>query len=209
MSRSGRILIVDDLAKWRKQLVNTLQRNNFSVEAVKNVSEALERLNNTTYHIVILDIRLKDNDPSNIEGIGLLQELDKRGLKDATKVIMLSGYGTLDQMRRAFREYEVADFLSKDNFSPQTFLESVQQVFAQKVKINLELDIQWQMRSPVEQIVSNLEVNGKHVGQYFSLQKQLVEELEDLFCRLFHKAKTILVQPLLTQGWSGTGVLLI
>jgi DNA-binding response OmpR family regulator len=209
MSRPGRILIVDDLAKWRKQLVSALQRSNFIVEAVKNVSEALEQLNNTTYHIVILDIRLKDNDPNNIEGIGLLQELEKRGLKDATKVIMLSAYGTLDNMRHAFTDYEVADFLSKDNFNPQVLLESVQQVFAHKVNVNLELDIQWQMRSSVEQVVSNLEVNGKQVGQDSFLQKQLGEELEDLFCRLFHRAKTILVRPLLTQGWSGTRVFLI
>ncbi len=208
MVRSGRILIVDDQQKWRRQLVATLERSNFRAEAVKNVNEALERLNNAMYHIVVLDIRLKADDPNNVDGIGLLKELNRPGLKEATKVIMLSGYGTLDQMRRAFRDYEVADFLEKDNFSPQIFLESVQQVFTQKVKINLELDIQWQMRSPVEQIVSNLEVNGKHVGHDSSLQKQLVEELEDLFCRLFYKAKTILVRSL-TQGWSGTGVLLI
>ena len=54
---------------------------------------------------------------------------------------MLSGYGTLERMRRALKDYEVADFLEKGNFSPQIFLESVKQVFA-KANINLALNIQ-------------------------------------------------------------------
>ncbi len=196
MTRSGRILIVDDQHNWSEVLVGLLQENSYSADSVENVTQALERLSTSIYHIVILDIRLEDDDPSNTQGIGLLQELDRHGLKEATKVIMLSGYGTLDQMRRAFKDYEVADFLSKDNFSSQTLLESVQQVFTQKVKMNPALDIKWQVNSKVEQVVSNLVVNGKRVGRNSTLRRQLIEELDDLFCRLFYEAAMVLVRPL-------------
>ncbi len=203
MSKQGRILIVDDEEKWGKELAETLRRNDFSADAVENVTQALERLSNTMYHIVVLDIRL----PSSSEGIGLLEELDRRGLKEATKVIMHSGYGTLEQMRLSFKDYDVADFVPKTN--SETFLKSVQQVFAQKVKINPALNIKWPVNSRVEQIVSNLIVNGKRVGRNSTLRRQLIEELDDLFCRLFYEAEMVLVQPLTPTGRSGAGVVLI
>src|SRR5207245_686556 len=99
----------------------------------------------------------------NIDGITLLQELHKRGLSDATKVIMLSAYGTKERTRMAFREYDVADFLFKDEFNKQLFLESLRNVFAEKVKINLALDIHWQQGSGPEQAVQSLEIEGTHV----------------------------------------------
>ncbi len=144
MNRQRRALVVDDLEQWRKALTITLQREGFFTDSAATADEALERLNETLYHLLILDIRLEDSDSNNIEGINLLQKLAQRGLSGATSVIILSAYGTLERMRRAFKEHEVADFLSKDDFSAQTFMESVNQVFAQKVKINLALGIQWQ-----------------------------------------------------------------
>jgi len=41
------------------------------------------------------------------------------------KVIILSAFGTKEQMREAFRDYKVADFLSKDNFNRRVLRESV------------------------------------------------------------------------------------
>jgi CheY-like chemotaxis protein len=205
MSKPGRILIVDDEPEWGKELAAFLGRNGFSANAVTNVAEALEQLNNTFYHVVVLDIRLPDDTEG---GMGLLKELSGLGLKEATKVMMLSGYGTQEQMRQAFKDHEVADFIAKENTDPKAFLKSVQQVFEQKMKINLALDIRWEMRSRVEQVVSNLIIDGKRVGRNTALRRQLSEELDDLFCRLFHDAETILVRPL-TQGWSGAGVVLV
>ncbi len=202
MSKQGRILIVDDEIKWGKELAEVLRRKGFNADAVENVSQALERLNKTLYHIVVLDIRL----PSSSEGIGLLKELERRGLKEATKVIMHSAYGTLEHMRLAFKDYEVADFVPKT--TAEAFLQSVQQVFDQKVKINPALDIKWQMKNTVEQVVRDLKISGKEVGSNTTLRKQLVEELDDLFCRLFHEAEMVLVRPL-TPGWSGTGIALV
>src|SRR5579875_2824514 len=144
MSRQRRVLVVDDLEKWRELLIETLQREGFYANSASTVAEVFQRLEETFYHVLVLDIRLIDTEPANEEGIELLGELDRRGLIAATQVIILSAYGTPERMRLAFKDYRVADFLSKDEFTKRAFLESVQQAFSEQAPINLSLEIHWQ-----------------------------------------------------------------
>jgi len=206
MNRQGRILIVDDEDQWRKELVETLERGGFQVDAVSRASEALARLSETSYHMVVLDIRLVQADRSNVEGIDLLEELYKRGLYEAIIVIMLSAFGTKEHMRTSFRKYKVVDFLSKEDFDNQVFLENVLQVFSEKVNINFSLEIIWQEVSRPEQVISNLEMDEISDTGDVAFQNRMANELEDLLCRLFYQAESILVRPM-TPGRSGTGVL--
>jgi CheY-like chemotaxis protein len=207
MYKQGRILIVDDDPKWCEQLVETLQKNGLLAEAVSSVSEALNVLNWALFHVLVLDIRMDRNDESNKEGITLLRELDERGLGEPIKVIMLSAFGTIDRMRTAFKEYEVADFLLKDNnFTEDVLLESILGVFSKHVHINLALDVNWPPRINTELAVLNLEVSGVRVKRNTPLQNQMALELDDLICRLFNDAESVGVQ-MLPSGRSGTGVL--
>ncbi len=205
VNRKGRILIVDDQEHWRKALVEILERGGFHTDSASSTSEALECLQKYLYHLLVLDIRLVDI-AGNEEGMGLLGELERRGLSEATKVIMLSAYGTQEYMRTSFTEYNVVDFLSKDDFDNEEFLREVRKIFSEKVKINLALDIHWPQTSRPEQIVLTLNIDGTSVHHDSPLRSQVVIELEDLFCRLFSQAKSVLVRPS-TAGWSGTGVL--
>jgi CheY-like chemotaxis protein len=206
MNRQGRVLVVDDLEQWREQLIETLRREGLYADSASTAAEVLERLDEMFYHILILDIRLVDADPLNQAGIDLLDELDKRGLSEATKVIILSAYGTKEQMRLAFKNHKVADFLSKENFTKQVFLESVNQVLSDAVNINLALIVHWQEVTGPEQAVSSLEIDGARIKRNKPLRNQIALELDDLLCRLFFEAERVLVRPL-TQGQSITGVL--
>lgn len=222
MTRQGRILVVDDQKEWCEQVVEKLQDAGFYVEAVHNKNNALKRLDETFFHLFILDIRLNESDPSNEDGIQLLQELETRGLGEATKVIMLSNYGTKDRVRMALVKHrnKVADFLfkedqltdqmvlEKDQFSNQILLESVQAVFSEHVKFNPALDIHWQQVQGPEQAVLGLEVGGTRFKKGTALQSQFAAELDDLLCRLFYKAGNLIVQPL-TPGHSGAGILAV
>src|SRR2546429_1080872 len=111
MNRQGRILVVDDLERWREQLTETLQREGFYADSASKVTQVLERLDATFYHLLLLDVRLVDADPSNQEGILLLDGLDKRGLSDAITILILSAYVTKEQMRIAFAKHKVVEFL--------------------------------------------------------------------------------------------------
>src|SRR5689334_15746100 len=194
MTRQGRILIVDDSEEWCEELVEILKRDGFYTDSVTTAAKALECLSETIYHVVVIDIRMNETDQNNIDGITLLQELAKRDLSEATKVIMLSAFGTIEQMRAAFREYEVADFLFKQEFNTQVFLKSVRQVFMEKVNVNPTLGIHWQQENELEEAVLNLEVDGTLVKLGSLLHNQLTVELKDLLCRLFYSAQSIMVR---------------
>src|SRR6266566_2235833 len=137
MNRRGRVLIIDDAEDWCEELTEILQREGFYAVSASTAAQAFEMLNEDIYHVLVLDIRLNEADQSNADGFGLLRELDKRGLSEVTQVIMLSAYGTKERTRTAFRDYQVADFLYKEEFNRSLFLESVRHVFAEKVNLNL------------------------------------------------------------------------
>lgn len=206
MNRQGRVLIVDDLEKWRKELVSILQREGFATASADTAQLALERLRTEIYHVAVLDIRLVDSDQNNTDGIDLLRDLGKRGLSESTRIIILSAYGTQEQMREAFKDYRVADFLSKSHFTRKGFLESIHQVFLEEAAINLDLSIHWQQVKGPEQVVHNLELDGLRLRRNPDLQSKIALELDDLLCRLFYTAESVMLRPF-TIGPSGAGVL--
>ncbi|MGH2480254.1 MAG: response regulator, partial [Ktedonobacteraceae bacterium] len=206
--RQGRILIVDDELNWREELVETLQEAGFHAEAVSTVHQAQQKLSTMFFHLLIQDIRMDEGSAEgthpNIDGINFLRILDERGLSRALTIVMLSAYGNTELMRRAFYNHRVLNFLEKDNFESQRFLQNIREIFATRLQINLQLRIHWEPALLAEQALQIIE----RVKQGKSRQQGIDLELDDLFCRLFHKADGILVQPLVS-GYSGTGVLLV
>jgi CheY-like chemotaxis protein len=206
MQKQGHILVVDDKEQWRLALTGTLRGAGYDVQAASSIAEARELINSDLYHLLVLDIRMKEADPANIDGIDFLRELNGRGLGEAIEVVMLSGYGTLKQAREAFSEYKVADFIPKDEFFPEAFISIVNKIFANKVRTNVDLNIHWQRVGGPEEAVVNLLISGERIKSGDALQRHIAAELDELLRRLFHKAVELIVQPL-SSGKSGTGVL--
>jgi thiamine kinase-like enzyme len=110
-------------------------------------------------------------------------------------------------MREAFMSFNVVDFQSKDDFDNREFRKLVQNIFEEKLEINLSLVIHWQDINEPKDIVLNLALaDGQRVKRDTPLQERIAAELEDLLCRLFHRAESILVRPM-TSGSSGSSVL--
>ena len=98
MPRPGRILIVEDQQRWRKVLVRTLSRRGFEVETAATIEEARARLEDSFYHLLVLDIRMNEADTGNTDGMSFLRELHEQGMDEPMMLVMLSAYGTPDQM---------------------------------------------------------------------------------------------------------------
>lgn len=205
MNRPGRILVVDDEASWRNLLTDTLQDAGFKVATAGSIGVATEHLANSFFHVLFLDIRMKEEDANNIEGMQLLNSLVReQNLGPAVKILVLSAHGTTEQMREAFH-LKVSDFLAKADYDDDGMVAQVKEIFNQ-MRINLSLEIHWKQVKVPEQFLFNVELNGKRVKRDDPSLHELSEELEDLLCRLFFDAQSLQVRPL-SSGLSGANVL--
>jgi CheY-like chemotaxis protein len=206
--KRGRILILDDMQRWRQALVEILERDGYEAVAVSSAQEVLRHLSQSLYHVLILDICLNESDHGNTDGWELLHKISELNLDGALKVMMVSAHETNEQVRNAFHNYNVSDFIIKSSFTKKEFQESIQRIFQKDLQINLKLSIIWSQRK-AEALLCNLELDHEALVQpASSLISRLEDELDDLLRRLFSKSESILIRAM-RSGYSGTSVLLI
>lgn len=204
MKRPGRVLVLDDHKIWRDLLRDTLCDAGFVADCAESKEAALKLIENNFYHLLIVDINLDDTDENNHDGLDLLAYLNQQGFFPALKVIILSAYGTMDLVHEAFVRHKIVDFVRKDKFLDDEFLAQVQILFESGININLDLSIEWDPEP--KDLVVNLAVGGKRIKAGTKEAELAAQELEDLLCRLFYRAKQLLVTPL-TPGGSGASVI--
>jgi DNA-binding NtrC family response regulator len=89
MSRKGKLLVVDDEEYLRLLLSKELVRAGYTVDVVSGGEEALARVREGSYNVVLLDIVMPV-----IDGIAVLRAIKSEGIP--SEVIMLTGNATLE-----------------------------------------------------------------------------------------------------------------
>jgi DNA-binding NtrC family response regulator len=102
---SLKILILDDEAIVGERLGASLEKDGHQLEAYTDPNEAIKSLNENLFDIVITDIRMDD-----IDGIKILELVREKSPK--TKVIMITGYATLEVARESLTK-GAFDFIAK------------------------------------------------------------------------------------------------
>ena len=201
--RAGRILLVDDDQEWLDELEETLLLGGYHVEMASTIEEARRKLADELFHLVILDIRMQDNDQADKAGIDLLLEMRKSSLRRAIQVIMLSAfaYKSPRYMHTAFME-DAVDVVDKYDFDNDEFMQRLPGIFEQHVKVNLQLEVTWQKGLSLRKAVSDLTIGSESVEDQSALQAGMAIELDDLLCRLFFEAHDVLVSRV-SAGHSG------
>ena len=129
----GKILIVEDYTDWRELLTGLLQREGYQVEAAATLQAARSYIDQTKdLDLAILDIRLVETDEMNEDGMQLLAEIRER--RGFTRVIMVTGHGTMESQRRAFREFHAFDFFRKEQFDSEEFRQAVHEAVEQATR---------------------------------------------------------------------------
>jgi DNA-binding NtrC family response regulator len=85
----ARLLIVDDEEQFVEALSERLSMRDYDVTTSLTGEDAIEKITNYNFDVVILDVRLP-----GIDGTEVLQEM--KNLKPLTEVIMLTGHGTME-----------------------------------------------------------------------------------------------------------------
>ena len=99
------ICIIDDEIVVCKRLQQALSRDRHTVETFVDSKSAISRINEKNFDIVVTDIRMDE-----IDGMEILDQVIKKGGK--TKVIMITGYATIEIAREA-QAKGAFDFISK------------------------------------------------------------------------------------------------
>lgn len=107
---SLRVMIVDDEPIVGKRLKPSLEKHGFEVEAFLDPSEALARLKERDFDIVVTDFRMEE-----LDGIQVLTHVMEEC--PDTRVILITGYATVEVAREALVK-GAFDFIAKP-FKPK------------------------------------------------------------------------------------------
>lgn len=119
-----KILVVDDEELIRDVIKEYLEANNYIVEEASNGIEALEKLENNKYDLLILDIMMKE-----LDGFSMLDRLDKSKM---IPTIILSARGEEYDKLHGF-DLGIDDYLTKP-FSPKELVARVKAILNRSSK---------------------------------------------------------------------------
>ncbi len=123
MSELMRILLVDDEQMFVESLKKVLRRRGMEVESVDNGSDALKLLEEGSYDVMVLDLRMPGMD--GIETLKAIREKDT-----VVPVIMLTGHIDMKQVSEALK-YCVAEILLKP-CPVETLVSCIENAFERK-----------------------------------------------------------------------------
>ena len=117
------VLVVEDTPDWRTKLIGYLveDEEEYDIFEADDYETATALLQEQSFDVALIDIRLVDWDEENEQGMQLLRELDEIADLNGTQSAIITGYGTKDRMREAFRDHPVVDFIEKQRFDPDEF----------------------------------------------------------------------------------------
>ena len=116
-----RVLVVDDSEEIRFLLKTMLENAGYRVDSVPDGTKALNALGDDQFDLVILDVMMPVKD-----GYSVLREMRDVGLRDATRVLMLTAKSTDADWARGYA-LGVDDYLTKP-FDPEELLDAVDNV---------------------------------------------------------------------------------
>jgi DNA-binding NtrC family response regulator len=94
MSLRGKVLIIDDDESMRTACLQTLEQNGFSVTAVENGEQALQKVRQESFDVALLDINI-----SGMPGIEVLKRLKQESPN--TAVVIITGHATIESALQA------------------------------------------------------------------------------------------------------------
>jgi DNA-binding NtrC family response regulator len=111
-----RILVLDDETIVLKRLGPALEKAGYTVEVFSRSADAVNRIRETNFDIVITDLKME-----GLDGMQFLTGVKERS--PSTEVIVITGFATMDTAKESFQK-GVFDFLAKP-FKMGEILESV------------------------------------------------------------------------------------
>lgn len=178
MIKNERILVVDDEEIMREVLSDLLATAAYKVDLAENGSQALNKIREEEYGVVLLDLMMPDMD-----GLQVLQELQK--IETAPVAVILTAYGSIDKAVQATK-------LGAYNFLTKPFKNDELLLVLKNALEHHQLLVENQhLRKTLQERFNFKNIIGKSAP---------MQQVFDLIARVAPRRSTVLV-----QGESGTG----
>ncbi|MGI9428185.1 MAG: sigma-54-dependent transcriptional regulator [Bythopirellula sp.] len=133
----GTMLLVDDDLQILESMADWLRDQGLAVDTSTGYADALDKLRNKTYEMLLVDVRLQDGD-----GFDLLEQV-RRNYPES-HVVLMTGYGDADAAVEALRA-GAADYLTKPLIDDELLMTierafNQRQVIEENTQLRKELD---------------------------------------------------------------------
>jgi DNA-binding response OmpR family regulator len=122
--KSASILIIEDDRDWLRILARACENAGYNTRRADNFDKAVSLLTKETFDAVIVDIRLKNWQDGNREGLEALAAVPAEHRPAA---LVLSAFADYENTRLAFKDFEVIDVIRKSEFDAKEFLPKLKQ----------------------------------------------------------------------------------
>jgi DNA-binding SARP family transcriptional activator len=122
-----RVLLVENRPDWQVIVARVLDSAGYFWRLAPTAQAALRELEQESFHLVILDLKLQENDLplTSSEGWLLLDYLV--GSRPATSIVIVSGEARPADVADLLMHYPVVGFIEKQQFTPQAIIDAVAQ----------------------------------------------------------------------------------
>ncbi|MBI5210336.1 MAG: response regulator [Elusimicrobia bacterium] len=103
--KKARILVCDDDANMRDSILDNLEDDGYEVLPAATGREAVDAVGQQFFDVILMDYQLTDS-----TGIEVIKKI--RAVNTESKVLMLTGHGSVDLAKQSFKE-EIYRFLTK------------------------------------------------------------------------------------------------
>lgn len=117
-----KILVIDDEYIVRSSCERTLEPEGYIIKCVSSGKEGIELLGKESFKLVLLDLKMP-----GMDGVEVLNTIKTKWPE--TKVVMITGYSTVDTAVQALR-LGAFNFIEKP-FTPDMLISAVKEVFGE------------------------------------------------------------------------------
>ncbi len=105
MDPNNRVMVIDDEPIVCERLSSALEKHNLQVETFTDPNEAVKRIAEKYFPVLITDLKMK-----GIDGIDILKLVQR--ISPETKVIIITGFATVEKAKEALK-IGAYDFIAK------------------------------------------------------------------------------------------------
>lgn len=196
-----KVLLVEDDEEFYRPIKRWLSKDGYHVTIATTLKEAKHCLKTDHYHVAVIDIALDRDNPTNRDGLKLLEFIKEKELIGFLPCIILTASILPDIILKATQDYE-ARYVVKEPRYAAHLKEALNKIFENQVQINFDLD--YEIAS--DQMLAGIAKDVKWADEIQPPEELLTEQIKDVFGKLYFRSNSVYIRQM-KPGLTGASIL--